>query len=519
MKTILKYALLLLCFLTIETAAQTQKSKPPTFVFKPTSMVDIPDTVRIFFRKGSVVSNQAGERMKISPSPDGSFSFSPSFIQPVYWVQVYFEYHKKRQRAEATIFYAEPNDQVTVTYTKHPTTVIGSIPSMDFKYSGIGITKYKVVEQLKEIKKDLAKQLSDDMRKEFGADLKSKDEKTESDTYYQSKDLQNYLNSVLENVKTANKREEDTLLKYKSGISSNLLSYFNYELSNSYYFPFRMDYLFRNSKSEKFRKTITDFYFANKHKVIVEVNDKLLKYSNDYKFNKLLEIKYETTLKGNVGDVYRAQYDAVKSIANPELRDILITYFFTESVFTNRIANNESQDSCLRDALKFIKLPELIEPIKRELLFFQGSKVPDFSFSDLGGKYTSLSDLKGKTFIMDFYFYGCKGCIAFAKRFKTEVYPEFENNPSFKVISVSIDPKREHWIAAMESGLYNEKSYINLSAGKLEWKHPFLTHYKQTSFPFILLVGPNGKLIAKIKDHSSMVIGSLIRGSLNEKGK
>ncbi|ACU04193.1 TlpA family protein disulfide reductase [Pedobacter heparinus] len=518
MRKIIKYALLLLCIVMMKVNAQEKKTLPPDFNFLPSTEVDVPDSVWVFFRKGPLVNNQSGERMKIKPNVDGSFSFSPSFIQPVYWFEIYFMYYKSRQRAKPATYYAEPNDQLKVIYAKAADTGKGTIPKMKLTFSGKGAEKYKVVELLGKIKTDLSRSLNEDAKKEFGADSKTKDDKIGREGYYKSAELKVYLNSILEKVKGANRQSQDTLLKYKSLIGNNITNYLSYELSSSGYFSSWIDYLYRIGNSPNFRQTITDFYFLNRNSVIKEVSDPLVKYSKDYKFNKLLEIKYETGFRNKGKSLpYYKLYDAVKAVKNSGLRDILLSYLMYEPVFTNRITNTDSQDSCIRDALAVIKSPELLEPVQEQLLFFRGSQIPDFTFVDQEGKPTSLADLKGKVFMIDFYFYGCKGCIAYAKRFKEEIYPEFVHNPKFKVLSVSVDKKREHWISAMNSNLYNERDYINLSAGNLSWKHPFLKHFNRASFPFILLVDKNGRLISKIENESSPVIADFIRKSLNEK--
>ncbi|TCC87851.1 TlpA family protein disulfide reductase [Pedobacter hiemivivus] len=490
--------------------AQKNESRRPTFTFKPASNLDIPDTIKVFIKKGPVNLLKEGERLKIVPNPDGSFNFSPSFDQPIYWMQIGFQFQKKRQRPKVLIYYAEPGDNLNIVYKKDTTTAIGPIPRMTLSFSGIGSAKYRVVESLEKVNLELKKELSADLRGEFGKTNKSFVAKAESVNYAKSSEFSRYLESITRNIQISQQRRKDTLSKYQSHLTPKVFDFFKYELASPGYEPIfasTINYLFKVSKSNYFHKILTDFYFANKDYSVPEVNDSLFQYAASYKTSKLAEIMFEGTFKSQgKGLLFRDQYETIKKIKNSDLRQNLLAHYIYQPWFQQNVTDKETQDSCIRDAIKYIQSPILQAPVKEQLVFFKGAAVPDFSFTDVNGNKTTLADLKGKVWMIDFYFYGCKGCISFAERFKKEVYPQFSNNPDFKVLSVSVDAKREHWIAALNTNSYNEKEYLNLSAGSMAWRHPFLQHYNRTSFPFVLLVDRNGKLLERMEDFSPAVI-------------
>jgi thiol-disulfide isomerase/thioredoxin len=518
----MKHLLILVClYIGMSTStlfAQQNTIEPPTFRFNATSLNDVPDTVTIFIRKGPLIGNEFGERFKLSPNADGSFHFKASFVQPFYWIEIYFKYHKTRQRAKSAIYYAEPNDNLIIAYKKSADTSKTQkqtfLPKMIFNFSGTGSKKYSVVESLTKIRDDLPMILTADTRIFFGKNKTSKDSLIK---ILNEQKLNPYFETISKHIQLSTQQIRDTLEKHENQIGSNMATFLSNEISCSIYFSHWMDYLSRISESKYLKEAIARFYVTNKGAFSTNTTGSLMDFSIDYKFNLIRQIMNEQKIV-NVDETQRFEklYEAVKSSTTGKNKNVLITQFLIEPWFHQNINNNDAQDSCIRDAIKIVKDPELLKYIKHQLVYFRGSKIPDFSFVDLTGKQVELSHLKGKVFMMDFYFSGCKGCIEFAKKFKSQIYPQFSDNPDFKVLSVSIDATRKNWISAVNSGLYNEKSYINLSAGKDEWKHPFLKHFNRTVFPFIIIVDKNGKLISKIENESSLVIIDLIKKGLQE---
>lgn len=134
---------------------------------------------------------------------------------------------------------------------------------------------------------------------------------------------------------------------------------------------------------------------------------------------------------------------------------------------------------------------EILEQIK--VAFTPNTKAYDFSLLDSGGRSLRLNDFKGKVVLMDFWFTGCKGC-AILNKLMTPVFDHFKKNNKVIFISVSIDSDREVWLKSLKEGMYTHTNSINLLSDK---QRLLIKHYNITSYPTLLLINPEGKLITK----------------------
>ncbi len=232
----------------------------------------------------------------------------------------------------------------------------------------------------------------------------------------------------------------------------------------------------------------------------------------------IFETDYKTRGKGFSLTLH---YEALKKIKNANLRDLLITRFFSDAAQHGRYINNSTgRDSCLMDALAFIKEPALRDVLNYERKFARGVRMKNFSFADTSGNKIGLKDLKGKVFLIDFYFEGCAGCSSFAKNFEQNIYPEFQHNPNFEVLSVNTDLTRKAWLRAIQSGAYTQAASINLSTGPKGFNHPLFKHYGITAFPWVLLVNKTGNVEGfNLYGTSSADISRMITEALKEEIK
>lgn len=122
-----------------------------------------------------------------------------------------------------------------------------------------------------------------------------------------------------------------------------------------------------------------------------------------------------------------------------------------------------------------------------------GAKATDFTQNDLNGKPFTLSSLRGKYVLVDFWASWCVPCRA-ENPHVVKAYNEMKGK-NFEIVGVSLDYPGGHgaWAAAVEKdGL----PWIHVSDLK-GWKNEVAVMYGINSVPQNLLIDPQGKIVAK----------------------
>jgi peroxiredoxin len=78
-----------------------------------------------------------------------------------------------------------------------------------------------------------------------------------------------------------------------------------------------------------------------------------------------------------------------------------------------------------------------------------GDKAPDFTLNDINGKAVSLSSLKGKVVLIDFWASWCGYCKIANAEF-IPIYDKYKGE-GFEIMSISLDNKKEAWANAIKS--------------------------------------------------------------------
>lgn len=119
----------------------------------------------------------------------------------------------------------------------------------------------------------------------------------------------------------------------------------------------------------------------------------------------------------------------------------------------------------------------------------QDAKAPDFTLNDINGNPLSLSSLKGKYVVLDFWGSWCGWCIKGIPQMK-EYYAKYAGK--FEILGIDCNDPVEKWKEAV-------KKY------ELPWLHVYCTSestvladYAIQGFPTKIVVGPDGNIVKTI---------------------
>ena len=116
---------------------------------------------------------------------------------------------------------------------------------------------------------------------------------------------------------------------------------------------------------------------------------------------------------------------------------------------------------------------------------------PDFTLNDLSGKPLTLSSLRGKYVILDFWGSWCGWCIKGFPRMK-EYYQKYAGK--FEILGIDCNDPEERWKAAVEK---YELPWLHVYTPRSEIK--VLQQYEIQGFPTKIIVDPDGKIVKIIE--------------------
>ncbi len=119
-----------------------------------------------------------------------------------------------------------------------------------------------------------------------------------------------------------------------------------------------------------------------------------------------------------------------------------------------------------------------------------GSIAPEINLPDTSGKMFSLSSLRGKYVLIDFWASWCNPC-RMENPNVVAAYTQYKDK-NFTVLSVSLDKERAQWVSAINA---DKLTWNHVSDLKF-WSSAVVPLYGFDSIPYNVLIGPDGKIIA-----------------------
>ena len=120
-----------------------------------------------------------------------------------------------------------------------------------------------------------------------------------------------------------------------------------------------------------------------------------------------------------------------------------------------------------------------------------GERAIEFSQADANGNNVSLSSFRGKYVLVDFWASWCGPCRAENPNV-VKAYKKF-NTKGFEILGVSLDDKKDKWLAAVKA---DKLTWTHVSDLK-GWKNAAADLYGVRAIPQNVLINPKGRIIAK----------------------
>ena len=120
-----------------------------------------------------------------------------------------------------------------------------------------------------------------------------------------------------------------------------------------------------------------------------------------------------------------------------------------------------------------------------------GTAAPEITLKDINGKDISLSSLKGKVVLIDFWASWCGPCRKSMKHLSA-IYPSLKAK-GFEIYGISIDENTDDWKKAVAADKISWLQ-VNENGG---WNAPVANLWKIDQIPTSYLLDKQGKIVAR----------------------
>jgi thiol-disulfide isomerase/thioredoxin len=188
-----------------------------------------------------------------------------------------------------------------------------------------------------------------------------------------------------------------------------------------------------------------------------------------------------------------------------KVRDRLLVSFFLKEKLPQQAA-----DEWFATALATMKNEQLRSIVNNAYVFkneMTGKLLPADTLLDKDRLPVSLASLKGKVLVVDFWNTGCGACAKLYADVLKAVKDRMIAREDILFVSIAVDKKFNIWNQSVASGKYTAANALNLYTGEQGAKHPFVKSLKVTSYPTLIVVDRNNKVLQYNTDNLYTVEG------------
>ena len=220
------------------------------------------------------------------------------------------------------------------------------------------------------------------------------------------------------------------------------------------------------------------------------IDAKYIAANNDKKNNK----EFKDQLMAEYRGIMKERDSLTKSYLNKNADSYFSLMALSEMTNGNsdKAISNELSFKNLSPKLKAskegINLSRLIEAGRTTAV---GAIASDFTENDVNGEPVKLSDFKGKYVLLDFWASWCGPCRAENPNV-LKAYNKYKDK-NFTVLGVSLDAKKEPWLAAVKTDGLTWTEVADLKG----WNNMAAKQYSIRAIPQNFLIDPTGKIVGK----------------------